>query len=72
MVSKENILRIKDADANEKLGQMVEKQNEAEQRKAVAEQLTAELQKQDEEIRVRRESVEKVRKPGPFCTIITE
>ena len=40
MVAKEATLRQKDLDANSKLSQMVEKQNEAEQRKTVAEQLT--------------------------------
>ena len=40
MVAKEATLRQKDLEANSKLSQMVEKQNEAEQRKAVAEQLT--------------------------------
>lgn len=59
MVEKEAVLKAKDAEANQKLTQMVEKQNEAEQRKALAEQLTLELQKQNEEIRVRREEVEK-------------
>lgn len=59
MVEKEAILRAKDEEANQKLAQMVEKQNEAEQRKAMAEQLTGELTTQNEEIRVRKEAVEK-------------
>ena len=58
VLAKEAVLRGKDIEANQKLQQMVEKQNEAEQRKALAEQLTVELEKQNEEIRVRRESVE--------------
>lgn len=58
MVGKEAVLKGKDAEANLKLQQMVEKQNEAEQRKVLAEQLTLELQLQNEEIRVRRETVE--------------
>lgn len=58
MVAKSEVLRRKDAEANEKLTQMVEKQNEAENRKAIAEKLTVELQVQNEEIRVRRETVE--------------
>lgn len=58
MVQKEAVLRTKDAEANSKLSTMVEKQNEAENRKAVAEELTQKLKKQNEEIRVRRESVE--------------
>ena len=37
---------------------MVARQNEAEQRKRLAEELTVELQRQNEEIRVRREAVE--------------
>lgn len=59
MVEKEAILRAKDEEANQKLAQMVEKQNEAEQRKTMAEQLTVELTTQNEEIRVRKETVEK-------------
>ena len=58
MVQKEAVLRAKDLEANQKLSLMVEKQNEAEQRKAVAEKLTAELQHQNEEISVRRAAVE--------------
>jgi dynein heavy chain 1 len=58
MVSKAEVLGIKDTESNQKLSQMVELQNEAEQRKVVAEQLTLELQTQNEEIRIRRESVE--------------
>eukprot|EP01032_Pedospumella_encystans_P010301 gene10301-12053_t len=58
MVAKSAILRTKDAEANEKLTQMVEKQNEAENRKAIAEKLTVELTTQNEQIRVRRETVE--------------
>lgn len=58
MVGKEGILRGKDAEANQKLQQMVEKQNEAEQRKTLAEKFTVELEQQNEEIRVRRETVE--------------
>eukprot|EP01041_Mallomonas_annulata_P000303 gene303-544_t len=58
MVAKEVVLRAKDAEANQKLTLMVDKQNEAEQRKAVAEQLTKELQHQNEEINVRRATVE--------------
>ncbi|RYH29526.1 AAA family ATPase, partial [archaeon] len=59
LVAKNEKLKIKDMEANAKLSQMVEKQNEAEQRKAVAEQLTTELSRQNEEIRVRSETVEK-------------
>ena len=58
MVAKESILRQKDSEANQKLTLMVEKQNEAEHRKGIAEQLTQELQKQNEEIRVRKNAVE--------------
>lgn len=56
--TKEAVLKAKDADANEKLSQMVDKQNEAENRKGVAEELTKELTTQNEAIRVRREEVE--------------
>lgn len=56
--TKEAVLKTKDAEANQKLGQMVEKQNEAENRKGVAEELTKELTAQNEVIRVRREEVE--------------
>ena len=45
-------------EANSKLSQMVCKQTEAEQRKRLAEELTVELQRQNEQIRVRREQVE--------------
>lgn len=58
MVIKDSVLREKDAEANSKLTQMVGKQNEAEQRKRLAEELTVELQRQNEQIRVRREQVE--------------
>lgn len=58
MISKEAVLRTKDTEANNKLSQMVEKQNEAEQRKTVAQQLTLELQQQEVEINTRRASVE--------------
>ena len=58
MVNKSAVLKRKDAEANEKLTQMVEKQNEAENRKAIAEKLTIELQTQNEQIRLRREAVE--------------
>lgn len=58
MISKEAVLRTKDTEANNKLSQMVEKQNEAEQRKTVAQQLTLELQQQEIEINTRRASVE--------------
>jgi dynein heavy chain 1, cytosolic len=58
MVEKETVLRTKDEEANSKLSKMVEKQNEAEQRKAVAEEMTAELSKQNEQIRVRKETVQ--------------
>lgn len=57
--AKNEILQRKDQEANQKLTQMIEKQNEAEQRKVIAEQLTAQLIKQNEEIRVRKEVVEK-------------
>jgi dynein heavy chain 1 len=59
MVKKDSMLRTKDADANMKLSRMVEKQNETEYRKGVAENLTAELSIKNEEIRIRRESVER-------------
>eukprot|EP01039_Chlorochromonas_danica_P002781 gene2781-3035_t len=59
LLAKNERLRVKDSEANIKLTQMVEKQNEAEQRKAIAEKLTAELKCQNEEIRVRKEAVEK-------------
>ena len=58
MVLKDAVLREKDAEANSKLSQMVGKQSEAEQRKRLAEDLTVELQRQNEEIRVRRDQVE--------------
>lgn len=58
MVAKEEVLKFKDTEANAKLTQMVEKQNEAEQQKSVAEKLTKELHIQNEQIRVRKESVE--------------
>lgn len=58
MVNKGHILRTKDAEANLKLTQMVEKQNEAEQRKSIAEELSVKLQKQNEEIRIRKDAVE--------------
>ena len=58
MVVKEAVLLQKDEEANRKLNQMLEKQNEAEQRKTVAEELTRELNKQNEEIRVRKEVVQ--------------
>jgi dynein heavy chain 1 len=57
--AKNEILRVKDLEANQKLSQMVEKQNEAEQRKVIAESLTVELQQQNEEIRIRKETVER-------------
>lgn len=56
---KKEILRHKDQEANQKLTLMVEKQNEAEQRKTVAENLTCELEVQTHEITVRKEVVEK-------------
>lgn len=59
MVEKDTILRAKDIEANTKLTSMVEKQNEAEYRKGIAEKLTQELTKQNEEIRVRLETVER-------------
>ena len=58
MVLKDAVLREKDVEANSKLSQMVCKQTEAEQRKRLAEELTVELQRQNEQIRVRREQVE--------------
>jgi dynein heavy chain 1, cytosolic len=58
MVSKEAILARKDYEANMKLKQMIEKQNEAEEQKRTAENLTVELKKQNEEIRLRRDHVE--------------
>ena len=58
MVIKDSVLREKDIEANSKLSQMVCKQTEAEQRKRLAEELTVELQRQNEQIRVRREQVE--------------
>jgi dynein heavy chain 1 len=58
MVLKEGVLKEKDAEANQKLSQMVLKQNEAEQRKKLAEELTLELQRQNEAIQERREAVE--------------
>lgn len=58
MVAKGEVLRRKDAEANEKLSQMVEKQNEAEGRKTIAEKLTVELREQNEQIRVRLETVD--------------
>ena len=57
-MDKEAVLRTKDEDANTKLSQMVEKQNEAEQRKVIAEELTIELSQQNEQIKVRKEAVE--------------
>lgn len=58
MVAKEGVLKSKDAEANQKLTQMLDKQNEAEQRKTIAETLTEELNKRNEEIRVRKETVQ--------------
>lgn len=58
MEAKSEVLKVKDAEANAKLTIMVEKQNEAEQRKTLAEQLTVELEKQNAEIKIRREAVE--------------
>ena len=58
MVLKDAVLQEKDAEANSKLSQMVGKQSEAEQRKKLAEELTVELSRQNEDIRVRREQVE--------------
>lgn len=58
MVEKESVLRTKDEEANSKLSKMVEKQNEAEHRKSIAEEMTIELSKQNEEIRIRKESVQ--------------
>lgn len=58
MVTKEAVLRAKDAEANLKLTQMVEKQNEAESSKSKAEELSLQLTTQNEEIRVRKESVQ--------------
>jgi dynein heavy chain 1 len=58
MTTKGEVLRKKDLEANEKLTQMVEKQNEAEGRKVIAEKLTVELQAQNEQIRVRLETVD--------------
>jgi dynein heavy chain 1 len=59
LTTKAEILKIKDIEANSKLSQMVEKQNEAEQRKQVAEQLSIELISQNKEISIRKETVEK-------------
>ena len=58
MVIKESVLRAKDDEANSKLTQMVEKQNEAESSKTKAEELTQQLTTQKEEIRTRKESVQ--------------
>ena len=58
MVLKDAVLREKDAEANSKLTLMVGKQSEAEQRKRLAEELTVELSRQNEDIRVRRAEVE--------------
>jgi len=58
MVQKEATLRSKDEEANRKLSIMVENQNAAEHAKTLAEELTIELQKQEEEIRIRKASVE--------------
>jgi dynein heavy chain 1, cytosolic len=59
MVKTDTILRSKDSEANAKLTLMVDKQNEAEMKKSIAEKLTAELQSQNEEIRVRLDVVER-------------
>ncbi len=59
MVSKEAILKQKDIEANNKLNIMIEKQNEAENKKILSETLTVELEKQNNEIRIRKEEVEK-------------
>ena len=59
MMLKDDHLQQKDAEANEKLSRMVSQQNEAESRKRLAEELTLELSRQNEEIRVRRETVER-------------
>ena len=59
MMVKDDHLQQKDAEANEKLSRMVSQQNEAESRKRLAEELTLELSRQNEEIRVRRETVER-------------
>ena len=59
MVSKEAILKQKDIEANHKLNIMIDKQNEAENKKLLSETLTVELEKQNCEIRIRKEEVEK-------------
>ena len=58
MVIKGEVLKNKDIEANLKLNQMVEKQNEAEQGKVIAEKLAVDLQKQNEQIAIRKKSVE--------------
>lgn len=59
MRNKAEVLKVKDSEANTKLLQMIEKQNEAEQRKVVAEGLTTQLAAQTQQIAIRREVVEK-------------
>ena len=54
MVIKGEVLRAKDEEANLKLNMMVDKQNEAEQKKTQAEKLTVELEEQNKQISVRK------------------
>lgn len=58
MVEKEAVLRSKDVEANTKLTQMLSKQKEAEERKTTLETLKQELNQQEEQIRVRKETVQ--------------
>ncbi|KAF1777758.1 P-loop containing nucleoside triphosphate hydrolase [Phytophthora cactorum] len=55
---KEKELKKKDVEANEKLQQMVQEQNEAQEKKKDTEALAADLASKDEEIRSRKEVVE--------------
>ncbi|CAI5714683.1 unnamed protein product [Hyaloperonospora brassicae] len=55
---KEKELRKKDIEANEKLQQMVQEQNEAQEKKRDTEALAIDLAGKDEEIRLRKEVVE--------------
>lgn len=55
---KEKELKKKDVEANEKLQQMVQEQNEAQEKKKITEALAADLASKDEEIRSRKVVVE--------------
>ena len=58
MVIKGETLKQKEIDANNKLSQMIESQNEAEKQKANAEKLTVQLEKDNADIAIRAAAVE--------------